>query len=236
MGDEKAQLVYTDPPYGVAYDSTARPTGKNGKKWDKITSDDLPQEQYEEWLRGIFANMGHFFDKGTTAYVWNGHKQFYFMHNVLTESDYHVSSVITWAKETFAMGFAPYHWQTEHCLYFWKKNNGAHRWYGAKNQSNLWYASRDAANKLLHPTQKPVALAAKAIKNSSERGDIVLDLFAGSGSTIIGAEQLGRRCYAVELDPKYCDAIVKRYISYARKGNVSAELAQKYLKEASDAK
>lgn len=226
---EKAQLVYTDPPYNVGYDSSARPDGKKGKKWKEITSDDLPQEKYEEWLKSIFVNMGHFLDSGATCYVWNGHRQFYFMHHVLMELGYHVSSVITWVKESFAMGFAPYHWQTEHCLYFWKKNNGPHRWYGGSKQSNLWYASRDDARQLLHPTQKPIALPIKAIKNSSQQDDIVLDLFAGSGSTIIAAEHTGRRAYAVEMDPVYCDAIAKRYIAYVGIDNVAVELRDKYM-------
>lgn len=128
------------------------------------------------------------------------------------------------------MGFAPYHWQTEHCLYFWKKDNGAHKWYGGTTQSNLWYASRDAGNMLVHPTQKPVSLAARAIKNSSKRGDIVLDLFAGSGSTIIAAEQLERRCYAVELSPVYCDAIARRYIAFVGEDNVSSVLREKFIR------
>jgi DNA modification methylase len=175
--------------------------------------------------------MGHFFDKGASAYIWNGHRQFYFMHQVLTGLDYHVSSVITWAKDSFAISFAPYNWQTEHCLFFWKKNNGPHNWYGDGKQNNLWYANRDCINNLLHPTQKPVSLAVKAIKNSSKRGDIVLDMFLGSGSTLIASETLNRRTFGIEVNPKYCDAIVRRYIAFVGKEKVSDDILKMYCKE-----
>ena len=237
MQEQKAQLVYTDPPYNVAYDNKARPIkNKNKKEWDEIQSDDLNQGKYEEWLKNIFTNIGCYFDEGATAYVWNGHKQFYFMHKVLTELEYHVSTVITWAKDNFAVSFAPYNWQTEHCLFFWKKNSGKHKWYGNGKQSNLWYAQRDPAERLIHPTQKPAALVIKALKNSSARDDIVLDLFLGSGSTLIAAEDLGRRCFGMEIDPRYCDAIVGRYIAFVGKENVSADILERYCKEVNNDK
>jgi len=237
MGDDRAQLIYSDPPYNVAYNSKSRPIkDRDKKKWEEIESDNLDQPQYEKWLNNIFTNMGHFFDKGASAYIWNGHRQFYFMHQVLTGLDYHVSSVITWAKDSFAISFAPYNWQTEHCLFFWKKNNGPHNWYGDGKQNNLWYANRDCINNLLHPTQKPVSLAVKAIKNSSKRGDIVLDMFLGSGSTIIASETLNRRTFGVEVNPKYCDAIVRRYIAFVGKEKVSDDILRMYCKEVQHAR
>jgi DNA modification methylase len=230
----KINLSYTDVPYNVNYDSESRPTKKNKKKWQKIESDNLKQQDYEEWLKNIFINMGKVLAEGASCYVWNGHRQFYFMHQVLIKLGYHISSVITWAKDNFAMSFSDYNWQTEHCIYFWKDNNGKHNWYGDGKQSNLWYASRDPANLLLHPTQKPVSLAMKAIKNSSRRGDIVLDMFAGSGSTLIAAEEMNRKCYLIEKSPAYCDAIVKRYISFVGKENISGKIRKKYIKEVPD--
>jgi DNA modification methylase len=232
MGDDRAQLIYSDPPYNVAYNSKTRPVkDRDKKKWEEIESDNLDQPQYEEWLNNIFTNIGHFLDKGASAYIWNGHRQFYFMHQVLTGLDYYVSSVITWAKDNFAISFAPYNWQTEHCLFFWKKNNGPHNWYGDGKQNNLWYANRDCINNLLHPTQKPVSLAVKAIKNSSKRGDIVLDMFLGSGSTLIASETLNRRTFGIEVNPKYCDAIVRRYIAFVGKEKVSDDILKMYCKE-----
>lgn len=233
MGDDKLQLLFTDPPYNVAYDNKSRPLREDTKKqWDKIEGDDLPQEEYEKFLKQAFANMLEFFDKGATGYVWNGIKQFYFMHQALTELDCHVSTVVTWAKDCYAPGFSDYHWQSEHCLYFWKNSNGAHKWYGSRKQSNLWFASRDDAHGLNHPTQKPVSLGIKALKNSSKKGDIVVDLFAGSGSTLIASEKLGRKFYGMEISPAYCDAIVYRYAALVGKDKLSREVRQRYFKEA----
>ena len=105
-------------------------------------------------------------------------------------------------------------------------------WYfGPTSETNVWDVSRDAANKLIHPTQKPVSLAQRAIKNSSERGDIVLDCFAGSGSTMMAAESMDRTCYAMEIEPSYCDAIVRRYMSLVGLDNVSEDLKSRYQSE-----
>lgn len=232
MGDDKLQLLYTDPPYGVDYDSKTRPLRNDTKKqWEKIEGDDLPQGEYEKFLKQVFLNILEFFDEGATGYAWNGYKQFFFMYQILTELDCHVSSLVTWAKESFAPSFSDYHWQTEHCLYFWKNNNGAHRWYGSRKQSNLWYASRDDVQSLRHPTQKPSSLAIRAIKNSSKKGGIVVDLFAGSGSALIAAEKLGRKFYGMEISPAYCDGIVYRYAGLVGKDKLSREVRQRYFKE-----
>lgn len=233
MGEDKLQLFFSDPPYNINYNNRSRPLREDTKKqWDKIEGDDLTQEEYEQFLRQVFGNILEFFDKGATGYVWNGIRQFFFMYQVLTELNCHVSSLITWAKESFAPSFSDYHWQTEHCLYFWKSNNGPHVWYGSRKQSNLWFAGRDDARSLRHPTEKPTALGVRALKNSSKKGDIVVDLFAGSGSTLIAAENLGRRCYLMEISPAYCDAIVYRYAGLVGKDKLSREVRQRYFKEA----
>ena len=151
---------------------------------------------------------------------------------MLEELDFHVTTVIVWAKPNFGMSYADYHEQVEFCLYSWRKDNGAHKWYGPVNESSLWEVKRDPSREYIHSTQKPVALAQRAIRNSSVRGDIVLDLFLGSGSTLIAAESLGRRCYGMELDPKYCDAIVRRYINYIGINKAPEHLRKKYLTEA----
>jgi len=150
---------------------------------------------------------------------------------ILTELGIHVSCVITWAKERFALGYGDYNQQTEFCLYGWKEDNGAHRWYGPTNESTLWQVDRESAATYKHPTQKPLLLAKRALCNSSQRGDIVLDMFLGSGTTLIMAEELERVCYGMEIDPGYCDVIVKRYIDLVGADNVSAEIKNRYLKE-----
>ena len=235
MASEKISLVHADPPYNVNYYGGNRPVPnarpKKSRNWERIYSDNLCQKEYEDWLKKIFTNMQSFLKEGAPFYIWNGHKQFGPMHEMLEGLGCHVACVITWAKPNFAISYADYNQQTEFCLYGWKKDNGAHIWYGPTNESTLWEIKRDAAKICVHPTQKPIALAQRAINNSSERNDVVLDLFLGSGSTLIAAESLSRRCFGLEIDPKYCDAIVKRYIAFVGKENVSAEIRKKYLKE-----
>ncbi|MCX5709682.1 MAG: DNA methyltransferase [Candidatus Omnitrophica bacterium] len=240
LGNEKVCLLHTDPPYNVNYYGGNRPQAcarpKKHKLWDRIYSDDLTQQEYEKWLRNIFANIDPYFALGAPAYIWNGHRQFGPMYLMLTGLGFHVSCVITWAKERFAIGFGDYNQQTEFCLYGWKEDNGTHVWHGPNNESTLWEVHRDPTKDYIHPTQKPIALAQRAMRNSSKRGDLVLDMFLGSGSTLIAAESLERRCFGLEIDPRYCDAIVRRYIAYVGEERVSDEVKSKYLKEDSDVK
>jgi len=229
---KKADLVVCDPPYNVAYNDQQRPTGvKKKRKWDPIESDAMGQEEYEAWLKAVLSNLGKFIGQGAPIYLWNGYRQFGPMHLMLNDLGFHVSCVIIWKKERFALSYSDYNQQSEFCLYGWKKGNGAHNWYGPTNETTVWEVSRDNINTLVHPTQKPVALSQRAIKNSSKKDDIVLDLFLGSGSTLIGAESMGRRCFGVEIDPKYCDVIIRRYIAYVGRENVAEKLVHKYLKE-----
>ena len=133
------------------------------------------------------------------------------MHQTLTDLGLHISCVITWAKPNFAIGYGDYNQQTEFCLYGWNEKGGSHHWYGPTNESTLWQEKRDQTSSYVHPTQKPLALAARAIKNSSQTNDLVVDAFLGSGTTLLAAQQFKRICYGVEIDPAYCDAIVCRY-------------------------
>ena len=234
MKNAKIDLVHTDPPYGCAYlaqnrpDLQARP--KKSKRWEKLYKDDLNEKEYEEWIRSVLNNLRRYLKDGASAYIWNGHAKFYFVHQVLKELGFHISTVITWAKPTFAISYGDYNQQTEFCLFSWLKN-GPHKWYGPTNESNLWEIARDKVSERIHPTQKSVLLPARAIQNSSVRGDIVFDGFLGSGSTLIAAETLGRRCYGMDVEAKYIDGIILRYISFVGKENVSPELVAKYLPE-----
>ena len=108
------------------------------------------------------------------------------------------------------------------------EDNGAHKWYGPNNESTLWQIKRDPTSTYIHPTQKPIALAHRAIRNSSRRGELVLDMFLGSGTTLMAAEGLNRRCFGTEIDPQYVDAIVKRYVKFAGMDKVSKEIIAKY--------
>ncbi len=232
FGKEKAGLIHTDPPYNVNYYGGNRPHAKarpkNSKQWDRIYCDNMTQEEYEAWLKKVLTNVSNYLEQGADIYVWNGHRQFGPMHLMLTELNFYIGCVITWAKERFAISYGDYNQQTEFCLYGWKEKNGAHKWHGPNNESTLWQIKRDNTGDYIHPTQKPIAIPHRAIKNSSIRGDIVLDMFLGSGTTLIAADALKRRCFGTEIDPAYCDGIVHRYVAYAGKSKVSKEVLSKY--------
>ena len=196
--------------------------------------DNLDQSDYEKWLRQVMRNALAAMTSGASFYIWNGHRQFGPMHSLLTAAGAHISCVIVWAKESFAIGFGDYSQQTEFCLYGWRfrqgeaVTKGGHRWYGPTNESTLWQVHRDRTKEYRHPTQKPLALAERAIRNSTRRKESVLDLFLGSGSTLIAAEKLARRCLGMEIDPRYCDAIVRRYLAFVGPKKASRHLLDRY--------
>lgn len=233
MGDSRARLCHLDPPYNLNYNPDNRPVikkSKNNNYEGKITNDNLTPKRYRLWFNKVIDSVNEALVPGACFYIWNSHKNFGLMHNLLTEQNFKISSVITWAKESFAPGFGDYNEQTEFCLYGWK-GGAKHNWYGPKNESTLWHVRRDRTDLYRHPTQKALELAERAIRNSSKRGDIVFDPFLGSGTTLIAAARLGRRCFGMEIEPKYCDCIVRRYIALAGKRAVSAEIRKLYLSE-----
>lgn len=234
----RAQLCHTDPPYGVSYDRRNRPTSKNAKtdinpnqaRSMKLQNDDLSPQKYKQWFSKVTDAIDQSIVPGAAFYIWNSHKNFGLMSDLLTERNFKISSVITWAKESFCPNFSDYNEQTEFCLYGWK-TGATHKWYGPKNESTLWRINRDNTNLYNHPTQKALELARRAIRNSSESGDIVFDPFLGSGTTLTAAAPLGRRCFGMEIEPKYCDIIVRRYIATAGKDSVQKEVAKRYCTE-----
>ena len=233
ISNNKVHLFFTDPPYNVDYYGGNRPQPekarpKQSRQWKKIYSDNLNQDQYIKWLGTILKNATRFLSTGAPVYIWNGHRQFGPMHQLLGTVGIKVSCVITWAKESFAIGFGDYNQQTEFCLYGWLEDNGAHRWYGPANESTLWQIHRDPTKEYQHPTQKPLELAARAMRNSSLRGQIVLDTFLGSGTTLIAAERLSRRCFGIEIDAHYCDVIVRRWIAFVGVDNAPKTIVEKY--------
>ncbi len=233
IGNQKVQLLYTDPPYGCSYDPSKRPVTGGSTHWMPIANDELAPEDYELWIRGILGNVRPFLADGAPVYLWNGHRQFGPMHSILTELGFHVSNVITWVKPFPTPGYGDYQMASEFCLYAWLKN-APHKWFGPPTESNVWESPRDNVSQLIHPSQKPISLAQRAIKNSSQRGDFVLDLFAGSGSSIIAAQSLERICYGVELSGQYSDAICRRYIKAFGPESVSPEIYQRYSEEVSN--
>jgi DNA modification methylase len=200
MDGNKADMVFTDPPYGVDYDG-------GSKKRKKLKDDHIGTNIYSKVIPIISENcIG-------ACYTWfAGSYPFDLYNSVYKYGDIH--SLIIWVKNnsTFNMNI---HYKQKHepCLY-WKPKNKTLRWAGSNNQDTVWNFDRDSKNKL-HPTQKPVELATKAISNHN--ADIIMDLFLGSGSTLIACEKTNRKCYGMELDPHYCDVIVKRWEEFTGK-------------------
>lgn len=236
LADQVVDLLHCDFPYNVNYMGGARPNShtrpKKSRQWERIYSDDMPQADYEAWMRQVFATLTPHLKPGAAVYVWQGHRQFPPMYQILLDLGFHVSCVLCWMKESAAISYADYSFQTEQCLYGWL-TGASHYWAGPPLEPNLWQVKRDPTKSYIHPTQKPLALAQRAIRNSSQRGEVVLDVFLGSGSTLIAAESLNRRCVGLEIDPRYCDAIVRRYLAFVGKERVSAEIQARYGQEAS---
>ncbi|MEM6484394.1 MAG: DNA modification methylase [Pseudomonadota bacterium] len=237
---DRADLVFTDPPYSVNYNSRHRPTPGSrkhraevspGAPWDPIQNDKLTPRQYRAWFERVVEVLSESMLPGASYYLWNGHANFGLMSELLSDAKMKPRQVITWAKESFAPGFSDYNEQTEFCLYGWKSGPKGvrHRWQGPKNESTLWQVSRERTVGYTHPTQKALPLAERAIRNSSKHGDWVLDPFLGSGTTLIAAARLGRRCLGVELEPKYVDVTVRRFIATVGRSAVPPEVAERYL-------
>jgi DNA modification methylase len=205
-----ADMVFTDPPYNVNYGATMK--GKLRGKKRKITNDDLG-ENFERFLRDTCVNILAV-TKGA-VYICMSSSELHTLHRAFTDAGGHWSTFIIWAKHVFTMGRSDYQRQYEPILYGWKEGVD-HYWCGARDQGDVWFVKKPVSNDL-HPTMKPVELVERAIRNSSKSRDTVLDPFGGSGSTVIACEKTGRQARVVELEPKYCDVIVRRWQEFTGK-------------------
>ncbi len=234
LQDMRARLLHTDPPYGVRYDPRNRPGAKGSAQKaphprnGRIQNDNLTPKRYASWFQKVADQWTEALAPGAPFYVWNGHRNFGLMSDLLRARGFHVSSVLTWAKESAAPSFGDYSEQTEFCLYGWR-GGARHAWHGPRNETTLWDINRDRTANYRHPTQKALALAERAIRNSSKRGDLVFDPFLGSGTTLVPAARLGRPCLGMEIEPKYCDVVMRRYIALAGRSAVSPEIAERFL-------
>lgn len=188
-------MVFTDPPYNVAFN------GRSGK-FDVIENDDLPEEEFDDLIRKTCEVIEKVNPKDT--YIWCNWKFYGVLQQYIKPK-----ACIVWAKNNFGMGKG-YRHQHEFCMFNGEIDETV------TNETDLWQENKDTNYE--HPTQKPVSLCARALKNT-KKAKTVLDLFGGSGSTLIACEQLGRKCYMMELDPKYCDVIRKRYWKLTHDGN-----------------
>lgn len=205
-----ADMIFTDPPYNVNYGATMKDTLRGKKR--AIRNDNLG-DGFEQFLRSACSNILAV-TKGA-VYICMSSSELHTLHKAFTAAGGHWSTFLIWAKNTFTMGRADYQRQYEPILYGWKEGAG-HYWCGARDQGDVWFVKKPVANDL-HPTMKPVELVERAIRNSSKSGDTVLDPFAGSGSTLIACEKAHRQARLIELEPTYCDVIIRRFEEFSGK-------------------
>ena len=198
MGDEIANMVFTDPPYNVDYGSDDR----------KIENDNLGSE-FPQFLEKVIKNIFSF--SNGAIYICMSSSEIDSLQSTFRRLGGHWSTFIIWAKDTFTLGRSDYHRQYEPILYGWKEGV-SHYFCGDRSQGDVWEFAKPKKNDV-HPTMKPVELCQRAVLNSSKPNDIVLDLFGGSGSTLIACEQTNRKCRMMEFEPKYCDVILKRFLA-----------------------
>ena len=202
MAGDAADLAFTDPPYNVDYEGYT-------KDRLKIQGDRMTAEQFAELLVASFGNYRTIIKPGASMYVCHSSSWQREFQNALEAAGFEVRCQIIWAKNTFAWGFGRYKFQHEPIFYAHVAGQ-KDAWYGDKSQSTLWEEKKPAANRM-HPTAKPVELIDRALMNSSKAGDEVVDLFGGSGSTLIACERRNRKARLMEIDPKYADVIVQRW-------------------------
>ena len=200
MGDRKANLVITDPPYNVNYEGSA----------GKIKNDNMADDAFYQFLLAAFQNTEAVMADDASIYVFHADTEGLNFRRAFTDAGFRLSGTCIWKKQSLVLGRSPYQWQHEPILFGWKKK-GKHQWYTGRKESTIWEFDKPKKNGD-HPTMKPISLLAYPIMNSSMSNTLVLDPFGGSGSTLIACEQTDRSCYTIELDEKFCDVIVKRYI------------------------
>lgn len=201
-GGVQVDLLVTDPPYNVNYEG-----GTKDKL--KIENDNLEDTQFREFLKNAFCAADSVMKHGASFYIWHADSEGYNFRGACKDIGWSVRQCLIWNKNSLVMGRQDYQWKHEPCLYGWKEG-ASHLWMSDRKQTTVINMDRPIRSEL-HPTMKPVALFDYLIKNNTKSGDIVLDIFGGSGTTIMACEQNGRRGFLMELDPKYCDVIVKRW-------------------------
>ena len=219
MRGEEADLLVTDPPYNVGY---------VGKTADAMTIDNdfMPDIEFRKFMVDCFCVAYDVMKPGAGFYIWHADSEGLNVRMAILESGLIVRQCLIWAKNSMVLGRQDYHWQHEPCLYGWKEG-AAHRWYGDRKQTTLLMFDRPSRSDV-HPTMKPVDLIRYQIENSSKKGDVVLDLFGGSGTTLIACEMIDRSARIMEVDPKYVDVIVRRWQEYTGETAVHAESGEPF--------
>lgn len=202
MNNQLADLLITDPPYNVAYE------GKQDSKMT-IKNDSQDEDEFYKFLLAAFSNAKAVMKAGASFYVWYASAEAINFNKALKDAELSVRQELIWAKNQMVIGRQDYQWQHEPCLYGWAEG-GSHSWYSDRKQTTILKFDKPQRSDL-HPTMKPIPLFDYQIKNSSKSGDIVLDLFGGSGTTLMACEQDGRNAYLMEFDPRYVDVIIDRW-------------------------
>lgn len=207
-GEHRADMWLTDPPYNVAYE---------GKTKDalKIQNDEMGDDQFRQFLRDSYSAADAVMKSGAVFYIWHADSEGYNFRGAAHDMGWQIRQCLIWKKQTMVMGRQDYHWKHEPCLYGWKDGAG-HLWATDRKQTTILEFDRPSRSKE-HPTMKPVELFEYQMLNNTKGGDLVLDSFGGSGTTMIAAEKNGRHSRLMELDPKYCDVIVKRWCEFTGK-------------------
>lgn len=205
MDGAKADMLLTDPPYNVDY------VGKT-KDALKIQNDKMDNDSFRQFLRDAFSAADAVMRAGAVFYIWHADSEGYNFRGACADNDWKVRECLIWNKNSMVLGRQDYQWKHEPCLYGWK-DGASHLWASDRKQVTVLDFDRPTRADL-HPTMKPIALFAYQIGNNTHEGDAVLDLFGGSGTTLMACEQLKRKSYSCELDPKYVDVIVQRYINF----------------------
>jgi len=219
---EKVDLVFTDPPYNVNWEYRGK---MHGERFNGILNDNLSPVEWTEFCSKFIANISAVLKEGHAYYMCSGWNSFGEFERNLKQNKCEFRQLIVWAKNQFVLGKfnTDYNRQHEQILYGWKEGK-AHRWFGGHSETDLWQVDKVHNTKMVHSTEKPVGLAERAIKNSSQLNDLVLDLFTGSGSTLIACEKMGRKFCGMELDPNYCDVIINRWQNFTGKKASKIEL------------
>ena len=201
MDGKRANLVLTDPPYGVSFKSSTGLTIKN---------DSIKDEEFYEFLLKCFTNMANSLEPGGVCYVFHADTVGHIFRKAFIDAGFHLQGVCIWAKNALVPGYSDYQWRHEPVLYGYLPN-GKHAWYSDRSQTTVWNFDKQTQNNH-HPTSKPLDLLCYPIGNSCRENALVLDTFGGSGSTLMACEQMNRICYMTELDEKYASVILRRYV------------------------
>ena len=205
-----ADMIFTDPPYNVDYEGGV---DDNGSKM-KIQNDKQSDADFKEFLQKAFDNMTLHCKNGGAIYCCHADTEGLNFRTAFINAGFKLAECLIWVKNSLVLGRQDYHWRHEPILYGWKEGAG-HYFIDDRSQDTIWEYNKPKVNDL-HPTMKPLELVGRAIKNSSKKGELVLDLFGGSGSTMIASEQIDRSAMLMELDEKYVDVIVKRYLRFVQ--------------------